>query len=119
MTYDTVSVLVLKDCLCFSHDWKGTNFVVWQMNEYHGSWTKLLNVTYKDLQIHCVDEYLFPLMLCLLENGGILIVAKSDYYGSRGILYNQVDTKVEHIQISNNIDRVYDKEYVQSLISPC
>ncbi|CAL0306409.1 unnamed protein product [Lupinus luteus] len=63
---------VLMDCLCISYDdfYKGTNFIVWQMKEFgvQKSWTKLLNVSYHDLQVDCKANKwhvlrLFPLRM--------------------------------------------------------
>ncbi|MCI04923.1 F-box/kelch-repeat protein, partial [Trifolium medium] len=36
---------VMMDSLCFSHDFKGTQFVIWQMNEFRvqDSWTQRID----------------------------------------------------------------------------
>ncbi|KAE9614626.1 putative F-box associated domain, type 1 [Lupinus albus] len=110
-------VTVLMDCLCFSYDYKRTHFVVWQMKEFgvEQSWTRLVNVTYHDLQINL--ESFRMLLLCLSENGNVLLLSESNKQ-PQAILYNHKDNRVEHAEISNNINWTVAQDYVQSLVSP-
>jgi len=48
---DTPTLCVLMDCLCFTHDFEKTHFIIWQMKEFraeewdsnsHDSWTQIL-----------------------------------------------------------------------------
>jgi len=43
---------VLNDYLCFSHDFKQTHFVIWQMKEFgvQESWTPLFKISYHNIQ---------------------------------------------------------------------
>ncbi|KAF1871926.1 hypothetical protein Lal_00012143 [Lupinus albus] len=91
-------VTVLMDCLCFSYDYKRTHFVVWQMKEFgvEQSWTRML-------------------LLCLSENGNVLLLSESNKQ-PQAILYNHKDNRVEHAEISNNINWTVAQDYVQSLV---
>ncbi|KEH23644.1 putative F-box domain-containing protein [Medicago truncatula] len=46
------SICILMDCLCFSNDYKKTDFVIWKMEEFgvEESWTQLIKVSYENLQ---------------------------------------------------------------------
>jgi len=108
---------VLKDCLCFSHEYKQTHFVIWEMKEFgvEDSWTQLFKISYDNLQVY--DQlndskfYLFPLFLS--EKTGTLLLT-NDLEG-RAILYNWRYNRVERVNKTwfNNMN------YVESLVSYC
>jgi len=46
---NTPTLTVLMDCLCFTHDFDKTHFVIWQMKEFgvEDSWTHFLKISYQ------------------------------------------------------------------------
>jgi hypothetical protein len=114
------------DCLCFTHDFEKTHFIIWQMKEFgvEDSWTQFLKICYQNLQI---DDYrldvvpqVFP--LCLSENGYTLILAiNHSVFNIRdqAILYNWRDNRVKKIENTCRIFWKASKGYVESLISTC
>ncbi|OIW19189.1 hypothetical protein TanjilG_04932 [Lupinus angustifolius] len=115
---------VLMDCLCISYDDfnKGTNFVVWQMKEFgvQKSWTKLLNVSYHDLQLDCKlgkrghRLSLFPLRM--YKNGDFVITVVH-YHHFEAIMYNQRDNRVKHFK-TKSMNWIFETDYIESLVSP-
>jgi hypothetical protein len=110
------SVTILMDCLCFSHYFKGTHFVLWKMMEFgvQESWTQFLKISFQDLQIdYCSsdwDEYayqLFLLPLCVSKSSDTLIMASTLEgnvgNGQHAILYNWRDKRVERITFNDRI----------------
>jgi len=115
---------VLKDCLCFSHDFKTTEFVVWQMKEFgvQESWTQLFRIDYfkiyHNLNFYGLTECGPPLLpLYLSTDGDTLILANSE--DDRAIIYNWRDARVERIKISNKLCWFSTMDYVESLVSTC
>jgi len=108
---------VLKDCLCFSYDYKQTHFVIWEMKEFgvEDSWTRLFKISYDNLQIydHLNDSefHLFPLFLS--EKTGALLLTND--LESQAILYNWRYNKVERV----NKPWFNNMNYVESLVSYC
>jgi len=110
---------VLLDRLCFSHDSKQTEFVIWQMKEFgfQESWSQLFRVDYFNLDIHNLpvrrgNPLLLP--LCLYENGDTLMLA---YRGDdQAVIYNKRENKVKKIRISGKLCRF---SYVENLTSTC
>ena len=123
------SLRVLNDCLCFSHDFKRTEFVIWQMKEFGSqeSWTPLFRIEYINLQMHNLPindnldllgymECNIPLLpLYLSKNGDTLILTNDEEEGV--IIYNQKDKRVEKTRISNEICWSSAFDYVESLVS--
>jgi hypothetical protein len=122
------SLRVLMDCLCFSHDFKGTEFVIWQMKEFgvQESWTQLFRIEYVNLQLHNLsisnDMDLFRYMECKIpllplyvsKNGDTLILTSDEEKGV--IIYNRRDKRVERTRISNKICWHSTFDYVESLV---
>ncbi|XP_058741764.1 F-box/kelch-repeat protein At3g23880-like [Vicia villosa] len=120
---------VLMDCLCFSHDFKGIQFVIWQMKEFgvQESWTMLFKINYFDIQM------LYPnidnisdtttkcgtllLPLYLSKNGDTLILA--NYAEDLAMIYNQREKTVKRIRIANKLCLFSTMDYVESLVSAC
>ncbi|XP_024626716.1 F-box/kelch-repeat protein At3g23880 [Medicago truncatula] len=110
---------VLSDHICFSHDFKRTEFVIWKMNEFgiRESWTRLFRIGYFDLEMHNLpmDNYLNSTLLMplyLSKNGYTLIL---DYYGDdEAVIYDQRENRAERIRTSYNLCRFL---YVESLVS--
>ncbi|AES98540.2 putative F-box domain-containing protein [Medicago truncatula] len=115
--YTEPTIAVLLDRLCFSHHFKETHFVIWQMIEFgvEQSWTQFLKISFQNLQVDNFSEYyLFP--FCLSENGETLIFAS--YVGHKAILYNLKTNRVKKA-IGSAITWCYSKDYVESLASIC
>lgn len=121
---------VLRDCLCVSHDYELTHFVVWQMEEFgvEKSWTQLVKVSYQYLQNSGYPEfYSWLIAVCMSEDDDILMMSYDDE--SQAILYNRRDSRLQRIEIPNSIPRGMKgtscgtnnrvKNYIESLISPC
>ncbi|GAU25971.1 hypothetical protein TSUD_166530 [Trifolium subterraneum] len=111
---------VLKDCLCFSHDYKHSHFVIWQMKEFgvEESWTQFLKISYHNLRIDYrsndqSDFHLLP--LCLLEKNHTLLLVNNDE--SLTILYNWIDNRAQKFNEPTWYDATL--HYVESLVSYC
>jgi hypothetical protein len=107
---------VLNDYLCFSHDFKQTHFILWQMREFgvEDSWTQFLKISYHNLQIN-VYWYLSLFPLCLSEkNDTLLLINNSE---SEAILYNWRENRAR--RIDQPLQLKYGMDYVESLVSHC
>jgi len=107
---------VLMDGLCFSHDSKRTEFVLWHMKEYgvQESWTQLLKISYQNLHIRYINDT-FELV-CLYVNDDMVIFAKQN--SNQIILYNLKDKTT--VKRSVNRTRWYrSMDYAESLVSVC
>jgi hypothetical protein len=79
---------MLNDYLCFSHDFRQTHFIIWQMREF--GWIK---ISYDNLSVRSYSRLgLVP--LCLLEKNNTLLLSEM---GSRALLYNWRDTRAKFI----------------------
>jgi F-box interacting protein len=126
---------VLSDHICFSHDFKKTEFVIWKMNEFgvQESWTQLFRIGYFNLEMHNLpmdNNYLNTTLLMplyLSKNGDTLILLFPlnrtkvgdtwivDYYGDdEAIVYDHRENRAQRISISENLCRF---SYVESLVS--
>ncbi|KEH27172.1 F-box/kelch-repeat protein At3g23880 [Medicago truncatula] len=115
LPYDKPSVRVLMDCLCFSHDFKGTEFVIWMMKEFgvQESWTQLFRIEYVNLQIHTMNgDTLLPLYFS--KNGDTLIFTTE--ITNKVFIYNRRDKTVEITIFDNRIRWTSAIEYVESLV---
>lgn len=115
------SLSVLNDCLCFSHDFKQTHFIMWKMNDFgvDYSWTQLFKVSYHNLRIdypfNDSDRCLLP--VCLSEKNGTLILTNK--YRRGAIIYNWRNMRNNIVQ---KIVRPWwwlGANYVESLVSCC
>jgi phage pi2 protein 07 len=107
-------VCVLMDSLCFYHDVKQTDFVIWKMTKFgdEKSWTQFLK--FNNLNLHmeitrglsCINLY---------ENGDILVFA--DKQQDRAILYNWRNNTVVKTRVNENICWLSISNYVESLVS--
>ncbi|XP_058741558.1 F-box/kelch-repeat protein At3g06240-like [Vicia villosa] len=102
---------VLKDSLCFSHDFKQTHFVIWQMKEFgvEDSWTQFFKIRYHDLQIYN-DLQFRCIPLCMSEKTDTLLLSNPD----TAILYNLRNKKAESIDKPWKFRNHY---YIESLVS--
>jgi hypothetical protein len=116
------TLAVLKHSLCFCHDFRGTDFVIWQMKKFgvQESWTQFLKINYQNLHnLVPLHRRIFLFPVCLCENGNTLILT----WGLRekAILYNWRDITVKEPRISRSISREIEwhlaKDYVESLVS--
>jgi len=104
---------VLMESLCFSHDSKKSEFVLWQMKEYgvQESWTKLFKISYQSLQFGDAFQ-----MVCIYKNGDIVIIANQ--FGQSAMIYNLSDKIMDYIRITNYIEWFYHaNDYVESLVA--
>ncbi|XP_058741562.1 F-box protein CPR1-like [Vicia villosa] len=105
---------VLKDSLCFSHDFRKTHFIIWKMKEFgvEESWTQLFKIRYHDLQIY--DNFcnwqIRLLPLCLSEKRNTLLMTNPN----TKILYNWRYNKAESTNILWPFGSPY---YNESLVS--
>ncbi|KAK2440012.1 F-box/kelch-repeat protein [Trifolium repens] len=116
--YYEPNLRVLKNCLCFSHDFKRTHFLVWQMKEFgvKESWIQLFKIDYHNLQMDDHFNLVFHLLpLCLSEKSDTLLLI--NIFGMRAILYNWRDDRAEKIHQPRFINNILHKyKYVQSLV---
>ncbi|GAU13117.1 hypothetical protein TSUD_174170 [Trifolium subterraneum] len=70
----TARICVLKDTLCFIHDIKYTDFVIWKMTKFgdEKSWTQFLKCSYHGLQMDSTAIY----TINVIENGDTLVLIK-------------------------------------------
>ncbi|XP_058756991.1 F-box/kelch-repeat protein At3g23880-like [Vicia villosa] len=113
-SFVTPNLSVLNDCICLSHDFQQTHFLIWKMKEFgvEDSWTQFLKISYNNLKI----DYPFSrfnvclLPLCYSEKNDTLLVKNEE--GS--ILYYRKDNTLEKI----NGPWLYTcTNYVESLVS--
>ncbi|WJX76255.1 hypothetical protein P8452_59695 [Trifolium repens] len=115
------SVCVLMDCLCFSNDYKRTDFVIWKMEVFgiEESWTQLFKISYENLQSTHLDfvdlQYSQWLPLHLSDHGDTLILANKQE--RQAILYNLRDNRAVRTRITDDIQWFSAKVYVESLVS--
>lgn len=101
------------ESLCFSHDFKKSEFLLWQMTEYgvQESWTRLFKISYQSLQFGDAFQ-----MVCIYKNGDTVIIANQ--FGQSAMIYNLSDKIVEYIRITSYIEWFYHaNDYVESLVS--
>ncbi|GAU22821.1 hypothetical protein TSUD_142620 [Trifolium subterraneum] len=124
------SLRILMDCLCFSHDFKGTELIIWQMKEIgvQESWSQLFRIEYVNLQMHNIPNYnelyFVGLMECdtpllpmyVSKNGDTLILTK--VADGRVIIYDRRDKSAEiTIRVPKTICLFSAIDYVESLVS--
>lgn len=115
------SLCILKDSLCFSHDVRRTELVIWQMKiiGVDESWTQLLKISYQILRTryHAFDDLencqLLPLHLS--DHNDTLILANNQE--QRAILYNLRNNTAKRTRIIHEIEWFFVKVYVESLVS--
>jgi len=106
------AICVLMNNLCFCHDFKKTDFVIWQMKELgvEESWIKLLTISYQNLQL------ISWLPLHLSEDNNTLIMANNQ--DEHATIYNLRDGRVDRI-ITSRAGWAHSKNHVESLVSIC
>jgi F-box interacting protein len=109
-------ITVLMDRLCFSYDFKKTEFILWQMKEYgvQESWTQLFKISLQYLQMRLYNDGFR--LACLYINGDIVICVNKLH--NDAFICNLEDKTVERIK-SELFIRWFDetKDYVESLVS--
>jgi len=115
------SLCILKDSLCFSHDYRRTEFVIWQMKiiGVEEPWTQLLKISYQNLRTRFHDfadlENCQLLPLHLSDQNDTLILANNQE--QRAILYNLRNNTAKRTRIIDEIQWFSAKVYVESLVS--
>lgn len=115
------SLCILKDSLCFSHDFRRTEFIIWQMKiiGVEESWTQLLKISYQNIRTRFHDFADFktcPLLpLHLSDHNDTLILANN--LDERAILYNLRDNTAKRTRIINKIEWFSTRVYVESLVT--
>ncbi|AES77146.1 putative F-box domain-containing protein [Medicago truncatula] len=113
---------VLLDCLCFLHDFRKTEFVIWQMKEFgvRESWTRLFKIPYVDLQmlnlpidVQYLNEY--PMLPLYISKNGDKVILTNEKDDAT-IIYNKRDKRVDRARISNEIHWFSAMDYVESLV---
>jgi F-box interacting protein len=106
---------VLRDGLCFFHDFEESHFIMWQMKDFgvQESWIQLFKISYNNLSIRKGFNWSELLPLYLSKNGDTLVLAK----GNKAYFYNCcIDNKVVEIGITDEINWSRAKDYVESLV---
>jgi len=106
------AICVLMNSLCFCHDLKKTDFVIWQRKELgvEGSWMKLLTISYQNLRP------ISWLPLHLSEDNNTLTMAnKKDNHAT---IYNLRDGRVDRIT-TGRVGWAHSKNHVESLVLIC
>jgi F-box interacting protein len=113
-----VGVCVLMDSLCFYHDIKRTDIVIWKMTKFRDekSWTQFLKFNNHNLQMEmtrglsCINLY---------ENGDILVFTDDQYHQGQAILYNWRNSTVVKLKTRDNESIFWSSinNYVESLVS--
>jgi len=114
-------LVLLRDTLCFVHDFEETHFVIWQMKDFgvQESWIQLFKINSNKLP-SCYYNYgtgfkqLGSLPLYLSKNGDTLVLANHE--DGKAFIYNRMDNKVEEIGITNKIIWSHARDYVESLV---
>ncbi|CAI8612342.1 unnamed protein product [Vicia faba] len=109
------NLTVLKDCLCFCHDFKQTHFVIWLMNKIgvEDSWTQFFKISYHNLQIDPFEDLVsFLIPICVSEKNDTLLLANEDRKVT--ILYNWRENR-----IALGPWWCTRLNYVESLVSHC
>ncbi|XP_058758215.1 F-box/kelch-repeat protein At3g23880-like [Vicia villosa] len=111
---------VLMDCLCFSHYFKKTHLVIWQMKEFgvQESWSQFLKISYDKLLLDRHSVYFQLLLLCYSEKNDTLIFM--NYLESQAI--NRRYNRMERLNIVEGIDRsllLSGHDHVESLVWYC
>ncbi|CAL0309073.1 unnamed protein product [Lupinus luteus] len=119
-TYELIlmpKLWVLGGCLCFSYDFVGTHFVLWQMKEFGvaESWTMLLNISYRDVGFEHLCGY-FPKPFIMLDTGEVLLQIK---LGGVFILYNPRHKSFKYLEFQSDMIWFEGTTYIESLVSPC
>lgn len=116
--FDEPVLSVLTGCLCFSYDFRKTEFVLWQMKEYgvHESWKQLFKISYYDMPINNIAPG-FPLACLYMNmNDGKVIFATGIRYPV-AIIYNLREYSIERINTNCIQGLSYANDYVESLVS--
>lgn len=122
---------VLEGCISFSYGYKETHFVIWQMKQFgvQDSWTRLLKVSYENLQIgyansNLSSRYNFYVMPLFLLNDTLVLMSRQE---SQAIIYNWRDNRVKRTKViaGNGIKDTgnscylsweFSKNFVESLV---
>ncbi|XP_020239130.1 F-box/kelch-repeat protein At3g23880 [Cajanus cajan] len=107
---------VLKDCLCFYHDYMKTHFVVWLMREFgvDKSWTQLLNINYEHLQIYGpYHKETLCMPLCMSEDEDVMLLKNCVDHNL--VVYNKRDNG---IRLEEDVKLRSCAAYVPSLFLP-
>jgi len=107
-------VSMLMDSLCFYHDFKETDFVIWKMTKFgdENSWARLLKISYRKLQMNLKPGIS---MFNLYVNGDTLVFV--DDQKERAILYNWRNNRVVKTRVNKKICWFSLNHYVESLVS--
>jgi len=106
-------VCVLKDSLCFYHDFEKTELVIWKMTKFgdENSWTQFLRFSYHSLQMNLKNGFL---IFNLYENGDTLVCA--NHRQDLAYLYNWRNNRVVKTGVNQMICWFSVNHYVESLV---
>ncbi|XP_058767690.1 F-box/kelch-repeat protein At3g23880-like [Vicia villosa] len=113
---------VLMDFLCFSHYFKQTHLVIWQMKEFgvEESWSQFLKISYDTLLLDYHFSYFKLLLLCYSEKNDTLFFM--NYLESQAVICNRRFNRVEKMNRVEGIDRsllLSGHDHVESLVWYC
>jgi F-box interacting protein len=109
---------VLMECLCFSHDTREYDFVLWQMKEYgvQESWTQLFKISYHNLQENYSNSVCG--MACLYKNGDMVILVNAFGHHRNAMIYNLRNGEIDRIRVNDSLFSLANV-YVESLVAVC
>jgi F-box interacting protein len=115
------NVCVLTNLFCFYHDYEGTDFVIWKMEEFGNekSWSQIFKFSYQTLGMNYKFELgrlrltLKPLHLS--ENHDTVVLANN--LENRAILYNRRTNRAKKTRITKKMHWFSMNDYVESLVS--
>jgi len=115
------NVCVLTNMFCFYHDFEGTDFVIWKMEEFGNekSWSQIFKFSYQNLGMNKKFEH-GPLRLTLKplhlsENHDTVVLANN--LEDRAFLYNWRTNRAKKTRIIKEMRWFSMNDYVESLVS--
>ncbi|AES63639.1 F-box protein interaction domain protein [Medicago truncatula] len=106
------SVCIFKDSLCFSHDYRRTEFVIWQMKiiGVEEPWTQLLKISYQNLQTRYHD-------FADLKNFQLLPLHLSDHSDTLNLQVEEILNLIKKIRVlsflnwGRNFTSIYGRNF--------
>ena len=114
--YKPIELVVLRESLCFCHDFEKTHLMIWQMKDFgvQESWIQLFKINYnKFFPSFKLD--LLPLYLS--DNGDTLLLANSQE-DKWTVVYNCAGDRAVRIGRSKGMMWSEAQYYVESLVQP-
>lgn len=116
VTREVPILRVLNNHLCFSHEFKGTHLIIWQMTKYgvEESWNQLLKISHQNLPSIHPHPYWVPLYFSETCDYILIFANKLE---DQAILYIWRNNAVERTKIKLKKSMwLYARDYVESLV---